>query len=85
MLGKKDDQGQHVSYLSADSVRWMNKRRPKGGSAAAVHVLPSRALQLSHIFKGLDFDDSKTIDIEELKVRKRYLPSASETIIRFQR
>lgn len=65
--GKKDDQGQNVSYLSADSVRWMNKRRPKGGSAAAVHVLPSRALQLSHIFKGLDFDDSKTIDIEELK------------------
>lgn len=68
--GKKQSMGHHtsVSYLSPDSIRWMNKRRPKGGSASAVHVLPSRALQLSQIFKGLDFDNSGAIDIEELKV-----------------
>ena len=55
------------SYLSADAIRWMNKRRPGAGTSSTMHILPSRALQLRQIFKGLDFDDSGSIDIEELK------------------
>ena len=55
------------SYLSADAIRWMNKRRPGAGTSSTMHILPSRALQLRQIFKGLDFDNSGSIDIEELK------------------
>lgn len=55
-----------VSFLSPDTVRWMNKRRPDAKNSMRGHVLPSRALQLREIFRGLDFDGSGNIDIDEL-------------------
>lgn len=66
--GKGEEAGGGPSYLSSDAIRWMNKRRVNTGKGATtLRVLPSRALQLKNMFKGLDFDDSGSIDIAELQ------------------
>jgi Ca2+-binding EF-hand superfamily protein len=68
--------GKAVSFLSSDTVRWMNKRQPTNKSTIK-HVLPSRALQLREIFRGLDYDNSGSIDIEEMKQAVHYVAHAT--------
>jgi Ca2+-binding EF-hand superfamily protein len=63
------------SYLSADAVRWMQKRRPAADSSAKNFIPPSRVLQLRAIFRGLDFDGSGEIDLDELKDAVRFVAS----------
>lgn len=70
--------GKSVSFLSSDTVRWMNKRQPTNKSAIS-HVLPSRALQLREIFRGLDYDNSGSIDIEEMKQAVHYVAHATSS------
>jgi len=70
------------SFLSAEALRWMNKRRPcasnSSGSSSKQHVAPSRILQLRSIFKGLDFDGSGEISLEELKQAISYVGDRNE-------
>jgi Ca2+-binding EF-hand superfamily protein len=67
-----------TSFLSPEAVRWMNRRRPNASSTAAqIHILPSRAIQLKALFKGLDFDGSGSIDIKELKEAVHYVAKNS--------
>lgn len=68
------------SFLSADAIRWMNKRRPcaSNSSGAKQHVAPSRILQLRAIFRGLDFDGSGEISLEELKQAISYVGERNE-------
>lgn len=75
----EDDQGlsRNVSFLSADTVRWMNKRKPNAKNSLRAFVMPARALQLREIFRGLDFDRSGNIDIDELKEAISYVVTAS--------
>jgi Ca2+-binding EF-hand superfamily protein len=62
-----------VSFLSGDSVRWMNKRQPHTKHPTRTRVQPSRALQLREVFRGLDYDNSGSIDIDELQEAVRYV------------
>jgi hypothetical protein len=57
-----------MSYLDPNTIAWMNKRRPGAGAGGRAQALitPSRALQLRQIFKGLDFDGSGEISLEEM-------------------
>lgn len=64
------------SYMSGDQIRWMSKRKPSASSAAKGFVPPSRVLQLRAIFKGLDFDGSGEISLQELKDAVRYVASS---------
>jgi len=66
------------TFLSGDAVRWMNKRRPKASSSSSGFIAPSRVLQLRAIFRGLDFDNSGEISLQELKDAVRYV-SASQS------
>lgn len=68
-----------VSFLSADAIRWMNKRRPTAAHANTAHVAPARALELRQIFKGLDFDHSGSIDIEELQEAVAYVAASDSS------
>lgn len=65
-----------VSYLSGDSVRWMNKRQPNSKHPTRTRVQPSRALELREVFRGLDYDNSGSIDIEELQEAVMYVTTA---------
>eukprot|EP01035_Chromulina_nebulosa_P036041 gene36041-48498_t len=56
-----------MTFLSPEAIRWMNKRKPSASYGGAAHILPSRALQLRSIFKGLDVDGSGSIDLNELR------------------
>lgn len=68
-----------VTYLEPNAIRWMNKRRANSGnSAPTTHIPPARALQLRAIFKGLDFDQSESLEIDELKEAVEYV-AASDT------
>lgn len=68
-----------VSFLSGDSVRWMNKRQPNTLFATRTRVQPSRALQIREVFRGLDYDNSGSIDIEELKEAVLFVARATTT------
>lgn len=68
-----------VTFLNHDTVRWMNKRRTHKGSSMAAHVLPSRAVQLREIFKNLDFDNSGSIDIVEMKQAVQFVSAQDKT------
>eukprot|EP01031_Cornospumella_fuschlensis_P043469 gene43469-53146_t len=71
----KSDIAPAVSFLSAEAVKWINKRQPPASNATAARarVLPAKALQLREIFMGLDFDNSGSIDIDELKEAIEYV------------
>ena len=64
------------SYLTADAVRWMQKRKPAASSSAKNFIPPGRVLQLRAIFRGLDFDGSGEIDLEELKEAVNYVANS---------
>ncbi|RYH18863.1 EF-hand domain-containing protein [archaeon] len=57
----------YISSLNSNTLKWMNKRRPKNANAIPGHVMPSIALQLKQMFDNFDFDHSGEIDIVELK------------------
>ena len=61
------------SYLSADAVRWIQKHRPTASTSAKNFIPPQRVLQLRAIFRGLDFDGSGEIDLQELKDAVKYV------------
>ena len=61
------------SYLSADAVRWIQKHKPAASSSTKNFIPPQRVLQLRSIFKGLDFDGSGEIDLNELKDAVKYV------------
>lgn len=65
-----------VSFLSPEAIKWMNKRKPSARHSTTAHILPSRAIQLKEIFKGLDFDGSGSIDIHELKEAVEYVANS---------
>jgi hypothetical protein len=68
LADSEEEEVKPASLLSPEALKWMSKRRnPKKVSASIAHILPSRALQLTAIFKGLDIDGSGSIDIAELK------------------
>ena len=64
------------TFLTADAVRWMQKRRPAADSNAKNFIPPMRVLQLRSIFRGLDFDGSGEIDIDELKDAVKFVANA---------
>lgn len=66
------------SFLSGSQVRWMSKRKPNASNSAKTYIPPSRVLQLRSIFKGLDFDGSGEISLQELKDAVSYV-AASKT------
>lgn len=67
----------NISFLSADAVRWINKRQHASNGVVGARVMPARALQLREIFQGLDFDNSGSIDISELKEAIEYVAKSS--------
>lgn len=71
-----DEVMKYVSSLNSDTMRWMNKRRPKNSAALPGHVMPSIALQLRHMFDNFDFDKSGEIDIAELKQAVKFVADA---------
>eukprot|EP01039_Chlorochromonas_danica_P000954 gene954-1036_t len=77
---EKANQPASISFLSPNAIRWINKRQPAmAGQAARARVMPARALQLREIFQGLDFDNSGSIDINELKLAIEYVSKGSTT------
>jgi len=63
------------SFLSADAVRWIQKHKPTASSGTKNFIPPSRVLQLRAIFRGLDFDGSGEIDLNELKDAVKFVAS----------
>ncbi len=59
--------GDDVPLLSPETIRWMNKRRPKGSSRVPGFIRQSLAGQLHCIFDNLDEDHSGSVDLKELK------------------
>jgi len=58
-----------VSFLNPDTISWLNRHRPKNkvaGGMAQMFLTPSKAFQLREIFRGLDFDGSGGITLEEM-------------------
>ncbi len=77
MQAHQDQQNRRAfTYLSGDAVRWMQKRRPAADSNAKNFIPPMRVLQLRSIFRGLDFDGSGEIDIDELKDAVKFVANA---------
>ncbi len=65
-----------VSFLTPEAFSWMNKRRPNAkNSSAKEYIPPSKALMLKQIFRGLDFDGSGDIALDELKEAITYVAS----------
>jgi len=63
-----------VSFLTPEAFSWMNKRRPNAkNSSAKEYIPPSKALMLKQIFRGLDFDGSGEISLDELKEAVTYV------------
>ena len=64
-----------VSFLSSDAISWMNKHRPRAmnGLAQQSHLTPAQALHYRSIFKGLDFDGSGGISLEEMEEAISYV------------
>jgi len=63
-----------MSFLDPNTIAWMNKRRPGAASGRSKALItPSRALQLRTIFRGLDFDGSGEISLEEMQEALRYV------------
>jgi hypothetical protein len=65
------------SGLSGSQIRWMAKRKPSASTSAKSFIPPSRVLQLHSIFKGLDFDGSGEISLEELKDAIKYVSTSN--------
>ena len=65
------------SGLSGSQIRWMAKRKPSASTSTKSFIPPSRVLQLRSIFKGLDFDGSGEISLEELKDAIKYVSSSN--------
>jgi hypothetical protein len=65
----------NVSSLHPDSIRWINRRKPKktGNKSVPGQVLPSKALQLREVFKSLDTDNTGVINLKTLKHALRYV------------
>ena len=77
MQAHQDQQNRRAfTYLSGDAVRWMQKRKPAADSNAKNFIPPMRVLQLRSIFRGLDFDGSGEIDIDELKDAVKFVANA---------
>ena len=74
-------QTKSVSYLDPGTIRWIQKHRSKKANAFSAFVQPSRAIQLRAIFKGLDFDNSGELSLEELKEAIRYVATSSSSSI----
>ena len=66
------------SFLSGSQIRWMGKHKPNASGSAKTYIAPTRVLQLRSIFKGLDFDGSGEISLQELKDAISYV-AASKT------
>jgi hypothetical protein len=64
-----------MSFLDPYTISWMNKRRPGtiAGTRAQALITPSRALQLREIFRGLDFDGSGEISLDEMQEALKYV------------
>jgi hypothetical protein len=69
----------NVSLLDTNAIRWMNKRKPRISQSVVTHIPPARALELRSIFKGLDFDNSGTLEIDELKQAVEYVAAADKS------
>lgn len=80
-IAEQDALSRSISFLSPDAIRWMNKRKPSASHSTTAHVTPSRALELRQIFKGLDFDNSGSIDIEELQEAVEYIASTDKGVL----
>lgn len=79
---EEEDKPPPVSFLPPETIKWMAKRRPghlAGGRAQAL-VTPSRALQLKQIFRGLDFDGSGEISLEEMQDAIRYVAESDPSM-----
>lgn len=63
----------YITSLNGDTMRWMNKRRPKNCVSLPGHVMPSIALQLKQLFDNFDFDKSGEIDLSELKQAVKFV------------
>jgi Ca2+-binding EF-hand superfamily protein len=81
-ISKKLEMTKCVSYLSPDTISWMNKRRPRciNDKSHFSHISPTRALQLLAIFKGLDYDKSGRISKKELMDALHYVTVNSVTV-----
>ena len=64
-----------VSFLSPHAINWMNKRRPRvvSGLVQQSHLTFAKALLYREIFKGLDFDGSGGISLEEMDEAIKYV------------
>ena len=63
-----------VSFLPPDTIAWMNKHRPLCGvTARQTHLTPAKALHFRAIFRGLDFDGSGTISLDEMAEAIEYV------------
>ena len=60
-------EGNKVSFLKPDAVRWMNARRPNAAHSKKEYISANRIIQLRSIFRGLDFDASGELSLVELK------------------
>ena len=76
------DDGPTISFLPFETINWMNKRRPghMDASKAGSLVAPSRAIQLKAIFRGLDFDSSGEISLEEMEDAIKYVGEIDPSI-----
>lgn len=80
IIKEHDDQATEpktVSFLPPETIRWMTKRKKFASNSVVGQILPSKAYQLRQVFKSLDFDDSGTIDIKELKHAVKYVNQSS--------
>lgn len=77
---KQSIQTKAVSFLSGDTLRWMSKHRKKNGTTFNI-VAPSRALQIRSIFRGLDFDNSGSISLQELKEAVLFVGNSKTSVI----
>lgn len=68
----EEGEGEAISHLDPVSIRWMNKRRPKG-AAGALKISAHKAAQLKEMFDGLDFDGGGEIELREFRQAINYV------------
>lgn len=72
-----------VSFLPPDTIAWMNKHKPLAGvTAKQSHLTPAKALHYREIFRGLDFDGSGSISLEEMEEAIQYVGKAEPECVR---
>ena len=72
-----------VSFLPPDTIAWMNRHKPLAGvSAKQSHLTPAKALHFREIFRGLDFDGSGSISLEEMEEAIQYVGKAEPDCVR---